>query len=242
MEDVTEQIKVDNQIKKRLDVVVKELDFISKLDKQFISFQDLSLDRVLQQCVEIAQTLYINTIKSLVSTVEAGDSYTRGHSERVTKFSLDIANALDLSTEERNLLAYCGRLHDIGKIAVADSILKKPGPLTVAERAEIQLHPVKAVEMLSNLKFLEKGLPAIRHHHERYDGRGYPDGLKGEDIPILARIIACADSFDAMTSDRAYRPKLDLADATTELKVNKKKQFDPKIAGVFIDILNAKYR
>ncbi|GAI86200.1 unnamed protein product, partial [marine sediment metagenome] len=183
---------------------------------------------------------YINTIKSLVSAVEARDTYTRGHSEKVTKFAMDIAAGIGLPKDDKVMLAYCGRLHDIGKIAISDSILNKRGTLTVAEMAEIQLHPAKGVEILSNLKFLEKGMPAIKYHHERYDGKGYPEGLKGKDIPVLARIIGCADAFDAMTSDRAYRPKMNAKKALEELKVNRKKQFDPEVVTAFTSILKSR--
>ncbi len=183
---------------------------------------------------------YLNTIKSLVSAVEARDRYTHGHSEKVTKFAMDIANNMGLSKDDRTMLAYCGRLHDIGKIAVSDLILNKKNSLTAAERAEIQLHPAKGVEILSNLKFLENGMPAIKYHHERYDGKGYPEGLKGKDIPVLARIIGCADAFDAMTSDRAYRQGMDMNDAICELKKNRKKQFDPEVVSVFLSLLKTK--
>jgi HD-GYP domain-containing protein (c-di-GMP phosphodiesterase class II) len=185
---------------------------------------------------------YINTIKSLVSAVEARDPYTRGHSEKVTKFCLDIADSISLSKDDRLLLSFCGRLHDIGKIAVPDSILNKRTGLTPAERAEIQMHPLKGVEILSNLKFLENGIPVVRNHHERYDGRGYPDGLKGHDIPLLARIIGCADAFDAMTSDRAYRRGMEMDKAIRELKVNKGRQFDPDILDAFLYSLTASPR
>lgn len=182
---------------------------------------------------------YINTIKSLVSAVEARDKYTRGHSEKVTRFSMDIAAAIGLPKDDKVMLAYCGRLHDIGKIAIPDAILNKQSALTPSEMAEIHLHPAKGVEILSNLKFLEGGMPAIRHHHERYDGKGYPEGLKGRDIPILARIIGCADAFDAMTSERAYRPKMNAKDALEELKANRKKQFDPEVVNVFAGIFKS---
>ena len=183
---------------------------------------------------------YLNTIKSLVSAVEARDQYTRGHSEKVTKFAMDIAASIGLPKDDRVMLSYCDRLHDIGKIAVSDLILNKRSTLTAAERAEIQLHPAKGVEILSNLKFLENGMPAIRYHHERYDGKGYPEGLKGKDIPVLARIIGCADAFDAMTSDRAYRPKMETSRAFSELKENRKKQFDPEVVTAFLSILKTK--
>ncbi|MCX5715703.1 MAG: GAF domain-containing protein, partial [Candidatus Omnitrophica bacterium] len=373
-EDVTDQVKAEQEIKRRLNVVTKELNFLSRLDRDFISLQELSLDQILKQCVEISQSLldskicnlrlfdgsqktliskassgledellkglkvgdgicgkaaaskkpvlimdllefkqlkddssvrksglrsavcvpimlkdellgtlavlspqpnaftneeakllmcfanhvailidnlkahkeiftsYVNTIKSLVSAIEARDSYTRGHSEKVTKFSLDIADAMGLSEEHKAMLTYCGRLHDIGKIGISDAILNKPGPLTVAERAEIQLHPLRAVDILSSLKFLDKGMPAIRHHHERFDGRGYPDGLKGKDIPLLARILTCADSFDAMTSDRAYRPGMSMEKAVLEMKASREKQFDPEVTDAFIGILEGHRR
>ncbi|NQU94743.1 MAG: HD domain-containing protein [Candidatus Omnitrophica bacterium] len=180
---------------------------------------------------------YMNTIKSLVSAVEARDAYTRGHSEKVTDYALAIAGVLGLSKEDRIMLTYCGRLHDIGKIAISDLILNKPGRLTETERAEIEIHPAKAVEILSNLKFLESGIPAIKHHHERYDGGGYPDGLRGEEIPLLARIIGCTDAFDAMTSDRAYRSRMSAEKAIEELKINRGKQFDPDVLDAFLGTL-----
>ena len=374
IEDVTQEAKADKEAKRKLDVISRELDFIAKLDRQFIYSQALSLDAILREAIEIAPSLvnakmcnlrlvnplgrtlttraskglskeytknvvmeigegivgrvaetkkpviikdmlaeqgtkfigdikkegihssicvpivlkgevlgvltvydkkvgafvdddqrllmnfanhvailidnirvhkrvfisYVNTIKSLASAVEVRDSYTRGHSEKVTKFALYIANALGLPKEEKLMLTYCGRLHDIGKIAVSDAILNKRGKLTLAERAEIELHPLKAVEILSNLNFMERGIPVIKHHHERYDGKGYPDGLKGQDIPMLARIIGCADAFDAMTSDRAYRSKMSIKDAMAELEANRGKQFDPELLDIFIEILKGK--
>ena len=180
---------------------------------------------------------YMNTIKSLVSAVEARDAYARGHSEKVTDYALATAGALGLSKDDKIMLAYCGRLHDIGKIAISDLILNKPDRLTEAERAEIEIHPAKAVEILSDLKFLEKGIPAIRHHHERYDGGGYPDGLRGKEIPLLARIIGCTDAFDAMTSDRAYRSGMSTENAIQELKINRGKQFDPDVLDAFLGTL-----
>ena len=374
VEDVTEQVEIERKVKRKLNLVSRELDFISRLDKQFVCSSEVSLDQVLKQVIEIVPALfgsnicnlrmingdkkilitraskglskgyihktvmqvgegvagkvavtkkpimikdilaqqsikfiedlkkegirsiicvpiiskketlgtltvydkkiggfakndskllmnfsnhvailvdninirkkvfisYMNTIKSLVSAVEARDTYTRGHSEKVTKYALDISKAIGLPKADRTILAYCGKLHDIGKIAVSDVILNKRGPLTPAERAEIQMHPMKGVEILSNLNFLKEGIPAVKHHHERYDGKGYPDGLKGKDIPLSARIIGCADSFDAMTSDRAYRRRRSMNKAIEELRANRKKQFDPDIADVFIDMLKAK--
>ena len=181
---------------------------------------------------------HINTIKALASAVEARDAYTRGHSEKVTKYSLDIAHLMGVTKENKVMLSYCGRLHDIGKIAISDNILNKKGVLTKNERKEIEKHPMKGVEILSKLKFLDNSVPVIKYHHERYDGKGYPDGIKGKDIPILSRIIGCADAFDAMTSDRAYRKRMSLEKALRELKINKGKQFDPEILDIFISLVS----
>ena len=174
-------------------------------------------------------------IDTLVAAIEAKDVYNRGHSENVTKFALEMARAMQLSPNDMWLLTCAGKLHDMGKIAISGAILNKKGPLTAEEWKEMKMHPVRGAEMLSNFLFMEGCLPIIRHHHERYDGEGYPDGLKGEEIPLLARILGCADAFAAMTSDRAYKPKISLKDAIRELEVNKGKQFDPHIVDVFIE-------
>jgi len=180
---------------------------------------------------------HINTIKALAAAVEARDAYTMGHSEKVTKYALDIAHVMKITKENKVMLSYCGRLHDIGKIAISDSILSKKDILTKEERKEIEKHPIKGVEILSKLKFLENSVPIIKYHHERYDGKGYPEGIKGGEIPLLSRIIGCADAFDAMTSDRAYRSKMSLEKALKELKINRGKQFDPEIIDIFIALV-----
>ncbi len=183
---------------------------------------------------------YFNTIRALVLAMEAKDPYTRGHSERVTQYAVKIAKELKMRTQEIEILTYASKVHDVGKIGISDIILNKPGRLTIAERSLIELHPQKGAEMLSPLKFLESGIPFVRHHHERYDGRGYPDGLKREQIPLAARILACVDSFDAMTSDRPYRyRRLSPEEAMGELRLNSGKQFDPTIVNIFIKILNS---
>lgn len=180
---------------------------------------------------------YYNTITALVNAVEARDFYTRGHSERVTNYAMKIAKKIKLSNEDMELVLYAGKLHDVGKIAIPDFILKKTTGLTAAERAEIEVHPVKGIEMLANLKFLRKCFPLIRHHHERYDGTGYPDKLKGERIPFLARILSVADAFDAMTSKRPYRRELKTDEAIEEIRRNSITQFDPQLAKLFMAIL-----
>jgi len=182
---------------------------------------------------------YYNTISTLVRAVEAKDPYTCGHSERVTHYSLKIGKKLNLSDKELRLLFYGGKLHDIGKIAIPDFILKKTTTLTLMERAEIEAHPIKGVEMVMPLPFLHACLPLIRHHHERFDGTGYPDRCKGEKIPLLARILSLADAFDAMTSERPYRKSLSFSEAIEEIKRNTKTQFDPSLTKPFLELLGS---
>jgi hypothetical protein len=152
-------------------------------------------------------TLFLSTIKALVRLIEGKDAYTRGHSERVNTFSGLLADLLSLPLQDKEALTWSSLLHDIGKIKVPEEILKKPGSLTDEEFAVIQKHPGFGAEMLSPIRQLGHCLPDIRHHHERIDGRGYPDHLSGDEIPLRARIIAVADTFDALTSDRCYRPR-----------------------------------
>jgi len=180
---------------------------------------------------------YLNTIRALVSVIEAKDPYTRGHSEKVTSYAIRLARKLRIRKDQRRIISYCGRLHDIGKIAVSDVILNKPGPLTNQEFVQITKHPLKGAEILRHLEFLKEGVLAIRYHHERFDGKGYPDGIKGERIPILARILSLADSYDAMTSDRAYRKGMTRERSIDELRRCSGSQFDPKLVPAFLETI-----
>ncbi|MFH1073606.1 MAG: HD domain-containing phosphohydrolase [Candidatus Firestonebacteria bacterium] len=183
---------------------------------------------------------YFETIQTLVLTIEARDPYTRGHSDRVTQYALDIAKVLGLPESEIATIRYAGKLHDIGKIAIKDDILSKQGSLTTRERAEIRLHPDKGAQIVGPLEFM-KGISAyIRGHHERFDGGGYPDGIKRGEIPLIARILSVADSYDAMTSDRPYRKKMDQDIAVGELEKNSGSQFDPEIVNAFKKALGRK--
>lgn len=148
----------------------------------------------------------INVVKSLVYAIEAKDIYTRGHSERVNRYSMLMADRLDLDEKQKGVLNWASILHDIGKIGIPEIVLNKPGSLNDEEYEIIKGHPEKGCNILQPLEQLSSSLPAIMHHHERYDGKGYPHGLKGKKIPFLARIIAVADTFDAINSSRAYRP------------------------------------
>jgi len=184
---------------------------------------------------------YMESIETLRFTVEAKDTYTRGHSDRVSEYSVLIGKKLELSDEEINTLKVGGLFHDIGKIGVPDSILLKNAKLTDEEYSEIKNHPSIGAHILSNATIFKDALPVVKHHHERYDGNGYPGKLKGEDIPYLARIAAVADSFDAMTSRRTYRNSLDLDVVKSEIEKCKGTQFDPSCADAFLDILNNEY-
>ena len=184
---------------------------------------------------------YLESIETLRFTVEAKDTYTRGHSDRVSEYSVLIGKKLGLSGEDINTLKVGGLFHDIGKIGVPDSILLKNAKLTDEEYSEIKNHPSIGAHILSNATIFKDALPVVKHHHERYDGTGYPGKLKGEDIPLLARIAAVADSFDAMTSRRTYRNSMDLDFVKTEIERCKATQFDPICADAFLDILNNEY-
>ena len=182
----------------------------------------------------------IDTITTLVLTEEAKDPYVRGHSRRVTECAIEIAKELGFSEQECKTIERAGILHDIGKVGIGDAILHKPGKLNEQEWVAIKRHPRRAVEILEPLKFLTEEKEMICHHHERLDGKGYPDGLKGEDIPLGARILAIADTFDAMNSERPYRKPLAEDVIISELKNSAGTQLDPRIVSVFLDLLKNK--
>lgn len=184
---------------------------------------------------------YLESIQTLRYTVEAKDSYTRGHSDRVADFSVLIGKYLNLSEEDLKILRIGGLFHDIGKIGVPDSILLKEAKLTDEEYSEIKNHPSIGKQILSNASIFSDMIPIVYHHHEKYNGTGYPTGLSGEDIPLFARIAAVADTFDAMTTKRSYRNALPLEVVRAEIEKCSGTQFDPDIAKVFLDILDHHY-
>lgn len=179
---------------------------------------------------------YKNTVVALSNAVDARDSYTAGHSTRVAEISLEIGKVLGLSEERLSDLEYAALFHDIGKIGIPDYILNKNGKLTDDEYDKIKQHPDIGVGILKTIDFMIEGLSAIHYHHERYDGKGYPAGIKGENIPLGARIIAIADTYDAMTSNRTYRNGLSHKAAVNEILNNKGLQFDGKLVDAFIKI------
>ncbi|MDD4496359.1 MAG: HD domain-containing response regulator [Eubacteriales bacterium] len=180
---------------------------------------------------------YMDTIEVLRMVVDAKDSNTRGHSDRVAYYSVKIGTELGLSPEEIELLRVGGLFHDVGKIGTANDILFKREALNNEEYAEIKKHPIKGASILSAISMFKDVVPIVKYHHERMDGTGYPDGISNEDIPFPARIVAVADAFDAMMSDRSYRERLGLDAATRELIKYSGTQFDPGIIEVFIKIL-----
>jgi response regulator RpfG family c-di-GMP phosphodiesterase len=183
---------------------------------------------------EVFYNNLVNTLKTLVTSIEARDTYTKHHSERVVAYSLQIAEVMGLSEEEKDVIKFGGYLHDIGKIGVRDTVLLKPGRLSDEEMAEIRLHPVIGDNIIKPIKFFPGERELIRHHHEDVDGKGYPDGIQGDAIPLIVRILKVADTYDAMTSSRPYRKALSHAVAADELKRFSNSQFDAEVVRAFL--------
>ena len=184
------------------------------------------------------RNLYLSTIQALNKTVEAKDPYTSGHANRVEKFAVELAEAYHLPFESVQNIKTASILHDIGKIGINDSILNKATRLSQEEFHEIMRHPSIGADIISKVDFLKDITTIVKHHHERFDGKGYPDGLHGDEIPIEAAILTIADSYDAMTSDRPYRKALTQEEAFEELKRNAGTQFHPQLVETFISIMN----
>jgi putative nucleotidyltransferase with HDIG domain len=180
---------------------------------------------------------YLDTLRSLASAIDAKDPDTRGHSERVAELAADIGRELALPRETVAALVYGGILHDIGKIGVPDAILAKRSALSPEERAIVEAHPATGAEIVAGVEFLRAAAPAIRGHHERWDGEGYPDRLRGEEIPLVARIVNAADTWDACTSNRPYQPALAEQEALSLLAELRGTQIDPAVHDVLVAVL-----
>ncbi len=200
-----------------------------------------NINSELKETYEKLEQAYLESIQTLRYTVEAKDVYTRGHSDRVSEFSVLIGEKLGLSEEDIKTLRIGGLFHDVGKIGVPDSILLKDAKLTDDEYSQIKNHPSIGAHILSSATIFENIIPVVKHHHEKYDGNGYPGKLRGEEIPYLARIAAVADTFDAMTSVRPYRTALPIEVVKEEFRKFSGTQFDPEITKVFLDILENNY-
>jgi putative nucleotidyltransferase with HDIG domain len=191
--------------------------------------------------IALYENIYDNlfsTLYAFVTALEVRDLYTRKHSTRVAKYAHMIAKEMGCTEEELDIIRFAGSLHDIGKIGIRDDILLKPGRLTNEEYEKIKEHPVIGADIISKLGLWDREMVIIRHHHERFDGKGYPDGLKGDEIPKLSRILCVADSFDAIDSDRAYRKKMGRSKILDILKENSGTQFDPEAVKAFLKIAN----
>ena len=229
------------------DEIIGTITVVNKLNNSIYNHEELELLSTIAAQASIAiknaklydeqQKTYLNTIQALVSAIEASDSYTRGHSERVTRFSLALAKRLELPQNRLKVIERAAILHDIGKIGIDLSLLHKEAELTPGDVAELQQHPTIGMKILEPIEFLYDVRLCIGQHHERYDGLGYPNNLAAEDLLLESRILAIADSFDAMTSDRPYRKALQVELAIAELAANAGTQFDPELVPIFIELL-----
>ncbi|MBI5042388.1 MAG: HD domain-containing protein [Nitrospirae bacterium] len=214
-------------------------DEIGELAHTFNNMADSILDKTnqLKLANRNLQEMFNCTIKSLATVLDGKSPWTAGHSERVTNYALSIASYFDNSAEFLENVRICSLLHDIGKICISDAILEKVDIFTDDDIKIMREHPIHGAKILSSIRQFENIIPAIRHHHEYFNGCGYPDGLSGETIPLIARILSVVDAYDAMTTDRHYRKAMDMSAALEELKSNAGVQFDPQVVEVFLQIL-----
>ena len=222
----------------------QDLSFLSALASDVVmAIKNAWLIEDLSRQVEVNKRLFLQMVSAFVSSIEAKDKYTRGHTERVMKYALCIAEQLKKRGELSNRVKFiddlrvAALLHDIGKIGIPENILNKPGALSEEERKIVCAHPAIGENILKGVDELEMVRLGVRFHHERCDGLGYPDGLRGEEIPLIASVIGLADAYDAMTSDRPYRKALSFDEAVDEIKRNKGKQFDSQVVDAFLDYL-----
>ena len=181
---------------------------------------------------------YTDVVRAMVSAIEARDKYTRGHTERVTRYANAFGRGLALNAGEMQTLMLGAVLHDVGYVGVSEAAMTEPDALTDELRAEIQKHPVVGYQILKEIKFLEKSLNIVKHHHEKWNGTGYPDGLAAEEIPFGARVVTLCDALDAMTSDRRYRKAKRIDEVVREIRTNAGTQFDPVLADTFVNMLS----
>lgn len=217
------------RVRHTIDLIRLQTDLSSEVEKktQEVTAQHEKLERISMQIVT-----------ALSGAIDAKDTYTNGHSTRVAEYSREIARRAGFSDEEQNDIYMMGLLHDVGKIGIPDAIINKPAELSDEEYSIIMNHPVMGARILKNITEFPKLITGARWHHERYDGKGYPDGISGKDIPAEARIIAVADAYDAMSSRRSYRDVLPQGQVRTEMEKGKGTQFDPVFAQIMIDMID----
>jgi putative nucleotidyltransferase with HDIG domain len=206
----------------------------ARLARQNDAFQNRSRE-LLDSSRRLEESL-LETVETLNAAVEARDPYTAGHSQRVRRVALAVGRDLGLSSKQLGTLGTAALFHDVGKIGIPDSILTKAGPLERVEAAIMREHVLRGAEIVSKVSSFQDAVPAIRHHHERWDGLGYPDGLSGEEIPLEAAIIGLADAWDAMTTDRPYAVALSLNDALMQIRSGRGKQFNPSVVDSFTEV------
>ncbi|MBI5408541.1 MAG: response regulator [Nitrospirae bacterium] len=200
-----------------------------KLERDILLDRASNLEQQINEARSNIMMCYEGTVKALILTIDAKDHYTYNHSNRVARLSASLAGALGVPRKTIKEIEHAASIHDIGKIGIDENILKKNGKLTLNEYTEIKRHPAIGVRIVQSVPFLEDAIPVILHHHERYDGKGYPEGIKGEQIPLSARIVIIADAVDAMMSARPYRDALTIQNVMRELENNVGTQFDPEI-------------
>ena len=223
-------------------LIINEKNSFDEKDIYYMTFITRKAASAIEN-IALYENIYDNlfsTLYAFVAAVEARDSYTREHSTRVAKLAYKIGETMGCSEEELNIINFAGYLHDVGKIGIRDDILLKPGKLTDMEYEKIKEHPVIGADIVGKLGLWDREQVIIRHHHERFDGKGYPDGLKNNEIPKLSRVLAVADVVDAMGSDRAYRRRMDYDRVITIIKENSGTQFDPEVVECFLKIANKK--
>jgi putative nucleotidyltransferase with HDIG domain len=211
----------------------------SSLSNAFLHSMVNMKNEELNKTYDQLRVRYMDTVEALRLVVDAKDIYTRGHSDRVSYYAVLTGKAMKLTDSDLELLRISGVFHDVGKIGTADDILTKSESLKKEEFEEIKKHPLKGAQILSAISMFKSVVPIVQCHHERIDGKGYPQGLKGSQIPVHARIISVVDAFDAMTSDRQYRPRMNLDGAKNQLMMGKGSQFDQEIVDVFISVLDS---
>jgi response regulator RpfG family c-di-GMP phosphodiesterase len=226
----------------RLEIEQREL--IKKLGGEYdkLKKREKLLDVVVRERTKELEESYLKlkaanrqALLGLAEAIEAKDTYTKGHCGRVAGFAMALAHECGYPEEGMEALEFASFLHDIGKIGIRDAVLLKPGPLEDKEWEHMRTHPIKGYEIASQIDILKPTMPCIRNHHERWDGKGYPDGLKGEDIPLSARIVAIADAYDAMSTDRPYKKALPVAECERLLRKNAGTMYDPLLVETFVE-------
>jgi putative nucleotidyltransferase with HDIG domain len=202
-----------------------------------IAIENAQLFEEVNRKTKEIQAAHFGSIQALAEALESKDAYTRGHSDRALEYAVAVGERIGVPPERMEYLKYAAILHDIGKIGIPDAILNKPTKLTADEYQVMKSHPEKGAEIIRQIKYLDPVVPLVLYHQERYDGLGYPAGLKGDDIPIESRIVAVLDAYDAMTTDRIYRKAPGREQAILELKRNAGTQFDPKVVEAFLSVL-----